>query len=62
MIRAQWVGGPKDGDWINLESPRPITVLSGDNRFPERRRIVPRKLNRRWILDFYNGKILKDDE
>jgi hypothetical protein len=62
MISAQWFGGPRDGDWIDLESARPIIVISGNQEHPERRRIVPRKLNRRWILDFYTAKVLKDGE
>ena len=61
MIRAQWIGGPKDGDWIDLPSAQPITVIAGTREIPEVRRVVPRKLNRRWILDFYNGAIINKD-
>jgi hypothetical protein len=60
-MRAQWLGGPKDGEWLQLRTDNPVTVLVGSHDHPTKLQIKPERRNGIWVLDFYNATIVEED-
>lgn len=61
MIKAQWLGGPRDGEWVVLTNRDPVFVLDGMNTdgTPFRRPLDVAELRTRegetkFVVDFYN--------
>jgi hypothetical protein len=62
-VKAYWLGGPADGSLIliNEESlDTPIKVLTGTYKRPQKRYVTPRLDGEKWVLPFYEGRIVEE--